>query len=234
MKRSTIGRILAGIVVLGLLGAACSTSDDAASSDATTPTKAPASMRSVALDEGAIALQQGLTSLLDGHVYLASIAISTGLATGLDSREFQAAATTLDRNSQDLADAIGSVYGEDAGQQFLKLWRAHIGFFVDYTEGKATGNEKQAKQALAKLDDYRQDFGAFIDSATEGNLPADAVASSLQMHVNRLVKAIDQAVAGDPMVFDSIYTAAKDHMPMTASALAGGIAAQMPEEFPTA
>ena len=234
MKRSIIGRVLAGIVVLGLLGAACSTGNDAGSSDAATPSGAPASMTSVALDEGAIALQQGLTSLLDGHVYLASIAISTGLATGLDSPEFEAAAATLDRNSQDLADAIGSVYGKDAGTQFLKLWRAHIGMFVDYTEGKATGNEKQAKQALANLDGYRKDFGAFIDSATDGNLPADAVASSLQMHVNSLVQAIDQAVAGDPMVFDSIYVAAKDHMPMTASALAGGIAAQMPEEFPTA
>ena len=99
MKRSIIGRVLAGIVVLGLLGAACSTGNDAGSSEETAPSGASASMTSVALDEGAIALQQGLTSLLDGHVYLASIAISTGLATGLDSPEFEAAAATLDGNS---------------------------------------------------------------------------------------------------------------------------------------
>jgi hypothetical protein len=188
---------------------------------------------STAIDAGASGLQQTMTDLLDSHVYLASIAISTGLTAGLDSKEFTAAAGTLDQNSQDLASAVGSVYGDDAGKQFLALWRKHIGFFVDYTAGKATGNEKMADKALKALDQYRQDFGAFIESATGGELSADAVAESLQMHVNALVDAIDLAVAGNPDVFDAIYTAAHEHMPSTATALAGGIAAQMPEQFPT-
>jgi hypothetical protein len=98
--------------------------------------------------------------------------------------------------------------------------------------GKATGDQKMADGALKSLDRYRQDFGAFIESATGGELSADTVAESLQMHVNALVDAIDLALTGNTDVFDAIYTAAHEHMPETATALAGGIAAQMPEQFP--
>ena len=184
------------------------------------------------IDSPGAALQQGLTDLLDSHVYLAAIAVSTGLGSGLDSPEFMAAAGTLDANSVDLSKAIGSVYGPDAEKAFLKQWRAHIGFFVEYTEGKATGNKKQAAAALDKLENYKKDFAAFLESATEGGLPADAGAEALQMHVNSLIDAIDAAIAGDADVFDKIYEAASGHMPMTATALATAISDQFPDKFP--
>jgi len=38
-------------------------------------------------------------------------------------------------------------------------------------------------------------------------------------------------IAGDAKAFDLLYTASKDHMPMTASALAGAIVAQNPDQF---
>ncbi|MGH2778796.1 MAG: copper amine oxidase, partial [Actinomycetota bacterium] len=184
------------------------------------------------VDSPGAKLQQDLTDLFDGHVYLASIAISTGLTKGLDSPEFKAAATTLDTNSQDLAAAIESVYGAEAGKAFLKQWRAHIEFFVQYTQGKATGDKAMANAALKKLQNYKEDFAAFLDKATGGELPSDAAAEALQMHVDSLIAAIDAAVAGDASVFDKIYSAAKGHMPMTASALAGAISTQFPDKFP--
>ena len=39
---------------------------------------------------------------------------------------------------------VGGIYGDKAGNQFLELWRAHIGFFVNYTLGKATGDAAMA------------------------------------------------------------------------------------------
>jgi hypothetical protein len=235
-----IARTIAIALSLAVVGAACvsTSSSDQSAPQAVAPASGSMDHSSMAsgsdtIDAGASGLQQGLTDLLDSHVYLASIAISTGLNAGLDSKEFKAAAATLDQNSQDLASAVASVYGNDAGKQFLALWRKHIGFFVEYTQGKATGNDKMAQKALKELDSYRKDFGAFIESATGGELSADAVAKSLQMHVNALIDAIDLAVAGKTDVFDAIYTAAHVHMPETATALAGGIAAQMPDTFPT-
>ena len=239
MKIQRAARAIAIGLILAITAVACSTTTSSAPAGQTTPTATGSMDHSSmtpttdTIDAGASGLQQTLTDLFDSHVYLASIAISTGLNAGLDSKEFTAAAGALDQNSQDLAAAVGSVYGDDAGTQFLALWRKHIGFFVDYTAGKATGNEQMSAKALKSLDQYRQDFGAFIEAATEGNLSADATAEALQMHVNSLIDAIDLAVAGNTDVFAGIYTAAHEHMPATATALAGAIAAQMPEEFPT-
>ena len=188
-------------------------------------------MFSGSVDAGAAELRSGLTALLTEHVYLAGIAVTQGVGEGLDSGAFKASAATLDANSQALADAIGSVYGADAGKQFLALWRAHIGFFVEYTEAKATDDAKGAKAALKKLDGYRTEFGAFIESANE-NLPADAVADELKPHVESVIATIDAVIAGDGDVFEKLREAA-GHMPGTAETLAHGIATQNPDMFPS-
>jgi cytochrome c556 len=181
-------------------------------------------------DSGASELRAGLTGLLSEHVYLAGIAVSQGIGEGLTSPQFKAAAAALDTNSKGLSKAIASVYGADAGKQFLALWRKHIGFFVTYTKAKATKNAKLAAKAQKQLDGYRTDFGAFIASANP-NLPADAVAAELKPHVKSLSAAIDSVVAGKANAFDKLKAAA-DHMPMTAKVLAQGIAKQYPDKFP--
>ena len=142
----------------------------------------------------------------------------------------QAAVTSLDENTQELAAAVGSIYGDAAEQQFLKLWRAHIGFFVDYTLGKATGDAQAVTAARKALDGYRNDFGAFIEGATEGGLTQEQVAEALVPHVQATLTAIDAVVAGDASAFDKLQTAAH-HMPMIATALAGAIVKQFPDKF---
>src|SRR3954469_23503248 len=92
------------------------------------------------VDSGSSSLRSALTAGLQEHVYLAGIAVDQGVSQGLDSPELKAAAWTLDKNSVALSQAIGRVYGPEAGAQFLKVWREHIGFFVDYTKGRATKN----------------------------------------------------------------------------------------------
>jgi hypothetical protein len=226
----------AGLAMVAILGAACGSDDDepAASGDPTTTTAegdAPAT-ENAAVETGAAELRAGLTSLLQEHVYLAGAAISTAVAKGgnMEDPAVTSAVETLDENSVALSEAVGSVYGDEAGEQFLELWRKHIGFFVDYTLGGATGDTAKQDAAKAALDQYRQDFGAFIDSATDGNLPSAAVAENLQVHVNTLVEAVDAVLAGSPDVYSKLAEAA-DHMPSTALALSGAIATQMPDMF---
>ena len=132
-------------------------------------------------------LRSGLTALLQEHVYLAGNATGTALS-GADNTKQVAA---LDANSVALSKAIASVYGDAAGTQFLELWRKHIGFFVDYTTGKATDDSKMVEKAREDLDGYRGDFGAFLESANPDNLTKKAVADELKPHVESLFKAID-------------------------------------------
>ena len=74
-----------------------------------------------------------------------------------------------------LSQAIGTVYGDGAGQAFLALWRKHIGFIVDYATGVAKKDQKMQDKAVNDLLAYTKDFGAFLSSANP-NLPTDVVA----------------------------------------------------------
>jgi len=230
-----------GMLAGALFLAGCSGDDDAASSTATTgttpsatatlaesmtPTATEAPMSdTLTSDTGAADLYAGLTHLLQEHVYLAGAATYAAINGG----DFDGAAGALDENSVALSEAIGSVYGDDAGGAFLELWRTHIGFFVDYTQARAAGDEVGADAAVAALEGYAQDFGAFLESANP-NLPQAAVAEELGPHVMTLTAAIDAQVAGDAAQWTLLREAA-GHMPNTAAVLAGGIVAQMPETF---
>ena len=230
-KLTKVVALFAALAALALIGAGCGSDDGSEDATAaeTSTTMGETSETTVSTDTGAATLRAGLTHLLTEHVDLAGIAVVQAANDGLDSEQFAAAADTLDANSQDLAAAIGDVYGEEAGDQFLDLWRAHIGMFVDYAEGALTGNEKQRKSALAELDGYREDFGAFLESANP-NLTKEAVASELKPHVESLATAIDAVAGSGDNPFVALQEAAS-HMPMTALVLSGAIAEQSPEMF---
>ncbi|MDP8930141.1 MAG: hypothetical protein M3O70_16625 [Actinomycetota bacterium] len=176
-------------------------------------------------DSKAATTYASLSSLLGEHVYLAGIAVDTGVNFGLDSPEFKAAAGALDENSVALSQLVGSVAGPDNEQAFLQVWRQHIGFFVDYTNGAATNNPQLKQQALASLDGYRMQAGAFFEKVTGGALPASAVATELKGHIQTLTAAIDAAVAKDPTVFAKLRQAAHHvNAGGSSKALTGGIA----------
>ncbi len=188
---------------------------------------APAELSSPAAD-----LRVTLSRLLAEHAQLAMETMRQGVDTGdLTDPEFTAAAAALDANTNDLAAAIASVYGADAGEAFDTQWTAHIGFFVDYTVGVATDDQAAMDAALDELANYREDFSNFLATATEGGLPADAAADALQVHVNTLIDQIDLYAAGD---YAAAYEKAREahaHMYMTADALSLAIAQQDPETF---
>jgi hypothetical protein len=165
-------------------------------------------------------LRAGLTSLLQEHVYLAGIAVNVAVDAGGDTDDpaFVAAADALDENTVALADAIGSLYGDEARGDFLDMWRAHIGFFVEYTLGVATDDQGRIDAALDDLEDYGQTFSSFLDTATDGRLPQADVEASLQMHVTTLTAAIDAVVAGETTAYGDLQVAA-EHMMGTATVL---------------
>lgn len=174
-------------------------------------------------------LRLALNQLLSEHATLAAAA--TNAALGGRNKEFEAAAAALDGNSQDLAKAIGSVYGEAAGDAFLPLWRKHIGFFVDYTMASAKKSKKGQEKAVNDLVQYASDFGAFLNSATP-SLPKDTVAELVKMHILSLKDVVDaQAKKDQKLAYVKIREAAH-HMQMIADPLAEAISKQFPDKFP--
>lgn len=232
MRNKLMVRLMAALMAFALIGAACGgddTSTDPGSTSATTDASPSDPMTSDSpagepqpVDAEVASLQQTLTYQLTEHEYLAGIAVAMAVINGDQPELFEAAAAALDENSKDLAASIESIYGPEGGDQFLKLWRKHIGFFVSYTQ--AGGEGAQAKKAEKDLDGYRSDFGAFIESATEGALPKAAVADALKPHVEMTLDTIDTVLGkseGNP--FEKLYDAA-NHLSGVATALTGGIA----------
>jgi hypothetical protein len=155
---------------------------------------------------------------------LAGNALQTAVLKGgnLKDPAVVGAVSALDANSVALSKTVGSVY-PDAEKPFLASWRQHIGFFVNYTLGKATKNAAMVTKAKSDLNGYRTSFGQLINSVVP-ELPADAVAKELIPHVQTLFDAIDAAVAGKAD-FQTKLALAAEHMTMTAAILTGGIVA---------
>ena len=218
-----------------VMAAGCSSS--ASPAGAPTPEMSPSSIPSVSMTHlpshfpstpvapdatEAAALRATLTSLLSDHVWLAGNALDAAVQKKGDVKDPQVvgAVKALDANSVALAETVGSVY-PDAKKPFLASWRQHVGFFANYTLGKATKDDEQVAKARADLDAYRTSFGELINSIIP-ELPADAVAQELKPHVESLYAAIDASVAGRPD-YQTRLSMAADHMVMTADILAGGI-----------
>jgi hypothetical protein len=237
MHKRSIKLAAAGLAVL-VTTVACGSNNDTASpaaggtSQSSTPShgSSPSSHGSSTspagtggADTAAAELRGALTNLLADHTWLAGNALETAVLKGgnLKDPEVQGAVKALDQNSVALSKAVGAAYPE-AEKPFLDSWRQHIGFFVDYTLGKATKNDAKVAKAKKDLDGYRTSFGQLINSVVP-ELPADAVANELKPHVASLFAAIDSMVAGKNDVQQKLIEATS-HMPMTAGILAGGIA----------
>lgn len=176
----------------------------------------------------AVELRSTLDNLLSEHAYLAIETMRKG-AEGAE--DFESSAKALSANTEDLAGAIASVYGEEAGQQFSKMWTDHIGYFVDYVKGTANDDEEMKQMALDELSQYRKDFSQFLESATEERLEADALAEGLQMHVKQLIGAFDSYVAGDYEKAYEYEREAINHMYGVSKGLSSAIVNQFPEKF---
>ncbi|RWZ51394.1 copper amine oxidase [Halobacillus fulvus] len=176
----------------------------------------------------AVELRSTLDNLLSEHAYLAVETMRKGAEGAAD---FEASANALSANTDDLSGAIESVYGAEAGEQFKQMWSEHIGYFVDYVTGTAEGDEEKKQMALDELNQYRQDFSQFLETATGERLEAGALAEGLQMHVNQLIGAFDSYVAGD---YEKAYEYEREaikHMYGVSKGLSNAIVTQFPEEF---
>jgi hypothetical protein len=234
MRLRTLLALLAVAATAAFGLAACGGDDDDTAAEAA----APAQMGSAGMDAMATApdtatpaadLRVTLDTLLGEHALLALAAAQKGFDGAPD---FEAAAAALDANSVEVSEAIGSVYGDEAAQQFLdgpSLWRDHIGFFVDYTVALAKKDEAGQQEAVDNLTGYTGAFSGFLAEAT--GLPQEALQEGLTMHITQLKGAIDAYAAGDYEEAYALTREAYKHMVATGDTLAAAIVEQSPDTF---
>jgi len=230
------------LLLVGVLALAACTSDTGTSADPSTAPEsmgpesmapesmAPESEAPAASDDmggeaditsPAATLRTDLNYLLGEHLILAAKA--TGAALDGRGEQFEAYGGLLNTNGTDLGGAIGSIYGDEAEDEWNRIWSAHNGFFVDYTTGVATDDAALADGAVEDLTTiYVPEFSAFLAGAT--GLPEDAIAGLVTDHVLQTKAVVDAQAAGD---WEAAYEAIRTgyaHMSMIGDALAPAIA----------
>jgi hypothetical protein len=145
-----------------------------------------------------------------------------------------AAQGALDRNTDELVDAVGHAYGDDAGIQFRSLWEEHVRLLRDYSEAVADQDQAGMDKAMSALDAYAGRYGQLIAAATDGELSADAVAAGVAEHIHHMIRATDAYAAGDfPGAF-RLQREAYAAMFGTAKSLAGAAVTRANGELPVA
>ncbi len=213
LKAGSVAVIVAAVV--GLLLGYWVTKSKQGGSDAPNPATKAADLRVL------------LNTLEKEHVALAAAAVRNGF-DGVPS--FEASADALDANSVALSEAVGSVYGPEAAEKFLEIWRSHIGFFVNYTVSAKKGDAAGMAKAVEDLGGYADAIADFLSGANE-NLPREAVKGLVLEHVGHLKSAVDAYGAGN---FAGSYASqhdAHEQIGNIADALAGAIVKQKPEAF---
>ena len=180
-----------------------------------------------ATDTKAANLRVALNNLEAEHVDLASAATRAGFD---GDPSFEAAAGALNDNTEELAAAVASVYGEEAGNRFKEIWASHITFFVNYTVAAKSGDQAGMDKAVQDLNGYVEAISDLLGGAT--GLPKEAVASLVTEHVGLLKEAVDKHGAGDfAGSYDAQERAREQITTKIADGLAGAIVKQSPDKF---
>ncbi|OXM13429.1 copper amine oxidase N-terminal domain-containing protein [Paenibacillus herberti] len=180
-------------------------------------------------DTKAADLRSALNMLVSEHVSLAVLQMQKQFDGGKDSASL---ISVQAMNTADWKAAIVSLYGNAGGEGFEKLWTPdHINAQADYVTAVKNG-DAAAKQAVqARINKFTQDFGAFLGTATGGNLPGAAASDALKKHEGQIQMTLDQYAVGN---YDASYASSREGFKFVfgvGQALGGAIVTQMNDKF---
>jgi len=173
-------------------------------------------------------LRASLVSLGVQHQELTHKAVDAALDGSPDA---EASKAQLIQNGKDLSDAVGSVYGQAAGQKFDDIWNVHLNDFVKYAVAAKGGDQAGMSAALSDIDaNYTKPISKLLASANP-NLPENVVESSFKEHIDMTSQAIDDHVKGDYAAEQALIVQSSAHLKDLLSTLAGAIVKQYPSKF---
>jgi hypothetical protein len=184
-------------------------------------------------DRGAVVPASELRLLLDGLMEWHGIALVQVMRTAQSNDDgVDVWLGELDRNTVELTNAVGLVYGPVGARAFNQQWAQHMQFLIDYASGVGRGDDDAIDLARAQLRDYTRDNGSFFATATAGRLPSEAVTELLDTHVGHMIEQLDAFSTGDTPQSSALSIRDHQYLYGIAGALAGALADQQPQAFP--
>lgn len=174
-------------------------------------------------------LRAAMQDLWHGHIVATrnyALAVHAG-----DQAAAQAAQEAEVANGHQLADAVASVYGEDAGKGIFDLLAGHVGGVNAYTDAAKAGDSAGMDKAMDDLTSNGRAIAKFLAGANPDNWTEDGLFGALAAHAGHHKQQIDLMMSNASQVDqDKEWTAMQEHMDMIAGALTDGIAAQFPDK----
>ena len=172
-------------------------------------------------------LQATMRELWHGHIVHArdyAMAMQAGKAADATT-----AADAVVANAKQIAGAVGSFYGQPAGDQMMTLLGGHWGAVKAMTDARVKGDEAGVSKAMTDLNANAGAIAKFLSGANP-NLPEDTVLGLLVAHGAHHAADVSLIVKGDTAGEAAEWTAMQTHMDMIADALAGAIAKQFQDK----
>jgi hypothetical protein len=148
-----------------------------------------------ALATPGLQLRSNLTEALGEHVALVIAAMRA--ASGNNTSDFKGLGAALNRNTVALSGAIGTLFGAPAAARFQSLWADHVDGLMTLTSATARGDAAQQAQGQRRLQAFEPALAAFLNTATQSRIGAQALARAIAMHDQMLLQEVQAFQAKD-------------------------------------
>ncbi|HZD70445.1 MAG TPA: hypothetical protein VFA45_16570 [Actinomycetes bacterium] len=138
--------------------------------------------------------------LLGRHALLAVRLMRSVVMAAPDFR--QAAVVSLQENTNDLSQLVGSAYGSAQGDRFRQLWQRRSDDLFAYANGVAGDDASAKRTAQAALMTDADAYGAWLAGASKGQVQASDAAAGARTNVQELMQELDAYAAHD---YDKAY-----------------------------
>src|SRR3954451_10151127 len=111
--------------------------------------------------EQAVQLRTSLERVLGQHAFLSARLVRLRAAD--NPGYVDAAVSALARNTQDLAELVGRVYGPDAQATFVPIWESHETSVLNYTRARIDSDAAGERLARDQLAIYPRRMAVYLD-----------------------------------------------------------------------
>lgn len=174
------------------------------------------------------AFHDRMRKLWEDHVTWTRLAIVT-FADG--STGFDATATRLMKNQEDIGDAIKPFYGKAAGNRLTTLLEDHISIAVSLLQAAKAGDDAAFAKANKAWYANADDIAGFLASANPRYWPRAAMRAAMRGHLDMTLAEAGHELTGRYAASVADYDEVHHHILGMADVLSSGIVRAFPRRF---
>jgi hypothetical protein len=175
-----------------------------------------------------LALRNAMRKLWEDHITWTRLAI---ISLAHDLPDVNATVGRLMQNQDDIGAAVGSFYGEAAGDRLAGLLREHIAIAAELITAAKAGDDAAVADANRRWYANANQIARFLHRANPANWPLAEMRSMMREHLdltlNEAVHRLSGGYEADVADYDLIHDAILEMADM----LSNGIIAQFPQDF---